>query len=142
LIDYGSRFYIESNGTLHASNGQFSGNISGSSVSGGSVSGANITGGSISIHKGKFYLEMGLETKNPSVSGLTVGTEGFICNSTLNSYSTTNMHGAINLSNKTIRIYTGNLFDSGSYTALSGFHTLTVGGHTMSFYNGFLVNMD
>lgn len=43
LIDYGSRFYIESNGTLHASNGNFAGNINSSSISGGTVSGAAIT---------------------------------------------------------------------------------------------------
>ena len=43
LIDYGSRFYIESNGTLHASNGNFAGNITGSSISGGTVNGADIT---------------------------------------------------------------------------------------------------
>lgn len=47
LIDYGSRFYIESNGTLHASNGQFSGDISGSSISGGSVRGSSISGGTM-----------------------------------------------------------------------------------------------
>ena len=49
LIDYGNRFYIESNGTLHASNGNFTGDIrtgstiTGSSISGGTVSGATIT---------------------------------------------------------------------------------------------------
>ena len=49
LIDYGNRFYIESNGTLHASNGNFTGDIrtgstiTGSSISGGTVSGAAIT---------------------------------------------------------------------------------------------------
>ena len=43
LIDYGSRFYVESNGTLHAANGNFSGAISGSSISGGTVNGAAIT---------------------------------------------------------------------------------------------------
>lgn len=76
LIDYGSRFYIESNGTLHASNGQFSGNISGSSVSGGTVSGAAISGGSINITSGDYYLRMGLKTDNPEVSGLNVGSRG------------------------------------------------------------------
>ena len=49
LIDYGNRFYIESNGTLHASNGNFTGDIrtgstiTGSSISGGTVNGAAIT---------------------------------------------------------------------------------------------------
>ena len=124
---------------MHAS----SGSVSGSLVSSG-INASNITAGRLNISDGSgHYLRMGFsEGNNPSVSGLNVGSQGLVCNSTLNSYSTTNMHGAINLSNKTIRIYTGALFDSSSYTALSGFHTLTVGGHTMSFYNGFLVNMD
>lgn len=72
MINYGTRFRVESNGTLHASNGQFSGSISGSSISGGTVGGATITGGSISIHKGEYYLEMGIETNHPKVSGLNV----------------------------------------------------------------------
>ena len=77
LINYGTRFRVESNGTLHASNGQFSGNISGSSISGGSVSGATITGGSINISTaGGGYLRAGLDSTNVRASGITVGDGG------------------------------------------------------------------
>ena len=77
LINYGNRFRIESNGTLHASNGQFSGNISGSSISGGTVSGATVTGGSINISTaGGGYLRAGLDSTNVRASGITVGTGG------------------------------------------------------------------
>ena len=96
LIDYGSRFRIESNGTLHASNGQFSGNISGSSISGGSISGTNISGGTlygsaitgstINISANGGYLQMGAGerwTKHPAVSGLNVGDGGIVNESSM-----------------------------------------------------------
>lgn len=82
LINYGTKFRVESNGTLHASNGQFNGSISGSSISGGSVSGASlsgntITGGSINIDTaGGGYLRAGLDSTNVRVSGITVGSSG------------------------------------------------------------------
>lgn len=50
------------------------GTISGSAVSGGSVTGSTISGGSIDIHKGDYYLTMGIESKHPSVSGLNCDT--------------------------------------------------------------------
>ena len=77
LINYGSKFRVESDGTLHATNGKFNGDISsGSTVSGSSISGSTITGGSISIEKGNYYLRMGQSTSNPEVSGLNVGSQG------------------------------------------------------------------
>ena len=77
LIDYGSRFYVEGNGTLHASSGQFSGNISGSSISGGSVSGAYVSGGSINVSTaGGGYLRAGTDTTHVNVSGINVGGAG------------------------------------------------------------------
>ena len=94
LIDYGARFRVESNGTLHASNGQFSGNISGSSIkggtisggaiSGGTMSGAAISGGSINISTaGNGYLRAGQEgIAHVAVSGLNTGSYGIAMNGT------------------------------------------------------------
>ena len=77
LINYGTRFRVESNGTLHASNGQFSGSISGSSISGGTVSGATVTGGKIDITtSGGGYLRAGLDSTNVRASGITIGSSG------------------------------------------------------------------
>ena len=145
-------FRVGHDGSFYASSGSISGSIIGSginasNISTGSMSASRISGGSLEIGNNTYYLRMqasgGAYTKNPSVSGLTVGSEGLVVNSTLNAYSTLNMHGNINLSNNdTITIYTGKLFDSSSYTAVKGFHTLTLSGHTMSFYNGFLVGID
>ena len=92
LIDYGARFRVESNGTLHASNGQFSGNISGSSIkggtisggaiSGGTMSGAAISGGSINISTaGNGYLRAGQKgIAHVAVSGLNTGSYGIAMN--------------------------------------------------------------
>lgn len=92
LIDYGARFRVESNGTLHASNGQFSGNISGSNISGGTISGgaisggtmsgAAISGGSINISTaGNGYLRAGQEgIAHVAVSGLNTGSYGIAMN--------------------------------------------------------------
>mgnify|MGYP001622866169 CR=1 FL=1 len=90
LIDF-INFKVDSAGNMSATNAYFSGNINGSSISGGSLSGASISGGSvtgstisggsISIHKGSYYLEMGLSTDHPRVSGLNVDGGGI------------NMHG-------------------------------------------------
>lgn len=100
LIDF-INFKVDSDGNMAATNASFSGKISGStisggslsgstisggslsgaSISGGSVTGSTISGGSISIHKGSYYLEMGLLTDHPRVSGLNVDGGGI------------NMHG-------------------------------------------------
>ena len=94
LIDF-INFKVDSAGNMRATNAYFVGNIEGSSISGGSLSGSSISGstisggsltgstisgGSISIHKGSYYLEMGISTDHPSVSGL-------------NAYGGINLHG-------------------------------------------------
>ena len=69
LINYGTRFRVESNGTLHAANGQFSGSISGSAI----------TGSTIDISANGGFLRMGAGsnwTKHPLVSGLNVQGSG------------------------------------------------------------------
>lgn len=77
LINYGAKFKVQSDGTLHASNGQFNGNISSSSISGGSVNGAAITGGTLDVSTpGGGYLIAGIGIKNVKVSGLTVTEDG------------------------------------------------------------------
>lgn len=144
-------FRVGHNGELHATSGSISGSIVGSginasNISAGSMSASRISGGSLNIGNNTYYLRMqagsgGTYTNNPSASGLTIGSQGLVVNSTLNAYDNMNMHGNINLSNKTITIYTGKLFESSSYTAVSGFHTLTISGHTMSWYNGILVGI-
>ena len=142
LINYGSRFRVESNGTLHATNGQFTGNIN----TGSSITGSTISGGSISIHKGNYYLEMGLETKNPSVSGLTIGSQGLVVGSTANFNSNLNVNGGVifnKMSNNDITIYTGDF--SGQYYGQSKYLELqgldgTI--HYLRFYKGFLVEVD
>ena len=53
-----------------------SGNFKGSINSGSTITGSTITGGSINIHKGKYYLEMGIDTDHPKVSGLNVSGSG------------------------------------------------------------------
>lgn len=69
-------FKVDTGGNLEASNAKFTGAIR----TGSSITGSTITGGSISIHKGNYYLEMGIATDHPSVSGL-------------NAYGGINMHG-------------------------------------------------
>lgn len=69
-------FKVDTGGNLEASNAKFTGAIR----TGSSITGSTITGGSISIHKGDYYLEMGIATDHPSVSGL-------------NAYGGINMHG-------------------------------------------------
>ena len=69
-------FKVDTGGNLEASNAKFTGAIR----TGSSITGSTITGGSISIHKGGYYLEMGITSDHPSVSGL-------------NAYGGINMHG-------------------------------------------------
>ena len=98
LIDF-NNFKVNSNGTMTATSGNFKGSInSGSSITGSSISGSSISGGSISIHKGSYYLEMGINTDHPSVSGL-------------------NAYGGINLHNNGISNCNG----------ISGSGTITIG---------------
>lgn len=81
LINFGTNFGVNSSGTMWAKNGNFSGNISGSSVSGGSVRGAAITGGSINVStNGGGYLRAGTNTTHVDVSGLNVGSAGIAMN--------------------------------------------------------------
>ena len=65
-------FKVDTGGNLEASNAKFTGAIR----TGSSITGSTITGGSISIHKGSYYLEMGIATDHPSVSGLNVKGSG------------------------------------------------------------------
>lgn len=102
LLDFGD-FFVKANGNMHASNANFSGNISGSSISGGTISGGSISGGTISgsgisggtisgaeITGGSLdistkdggYLRAGTNIKNVTVSGLTTGTDGIAMNGT------------------------------------------------------------
>lgn len=76
MIDIG-KFWVTAGGAMHATDGTFTGKISGSSVSGGSVSGASITGGKISVNtNGGGYLRAGTNTTHVDVSGLNVGSAG------------------------------------------------------------------
>ena len=52
------------------------GSISCDRLNGGTINGQAIRGGSISIAKGEYYFTMGIDTDNPSVSGLNVGNYG------------------------------------------------------------------
>ena len=139
LINYGNRFRIESNGTLHASNGQFSGNISGSAISGGTMYGSAITGSTIDISSNGGYLQMGAGsnwTKHPAVSGLNVGSGGIDMNGNGISYcaGASNVGGSSNYTcsgNMTIRgdnsLYLRGASSANSilvYTNSDGFVTL------------------
>ena len=52
------------------------GSINCDRLNGGAINGQAIRGGSISITKGEYYFTMGIDTDNPSVSGLNVGKKG------------------------------------------------------------------
>lgn len=52
------------------------GSINCDRLNGGTINGQAIRGGSISITKGEYYFTMGINTDNPSVSGLNVGKRG------------------------------------------------------------------
>lgn len=64
------------------------GTLSANRISGGSISASSITGSaSINISRGVYYLQMGLSTSNPSVSGLNVGGYGIKAYSGINATS-------------------------------------------------------
>ena len=119
-------------------------NISASKITSGTMSANRISGGSLNIGNNTYYLRMqvsnGSYTKNPSCSGLTVGNQGLVVNSTAWMKANTNFYGYLNIFNKNlIRIYLGKDTSSSCYTAVEGKKTLTAGGHSMTFYNGLLV---
>ena len=81
-----------------------------------------------------------LVRSSSACSGLTIGNQGLVCNSTAFFKANTNFNGYLNIFNKNlIRIYLGGDTSSSSYTGVSGKHSLTISGHTMTFYNGILV---
>lgn len=119
-------------------------NLSASKITSGTMSANRISGGSLNIGSNTYYLRMQASgnnyTKNPSCSGLTIGNQGLVCNSTAFFKANTNFNGYLNIFNKNlIRIYLGDDTSSSCYTAVEGKKTLTAGGHSMTFYNGLLV---
>ena len=119
-------------------------NLSASKITSGTMSANRISGGSLNIGNNTYYLRMQSSgngyTNNPSCSGLTIGNQGLVCNSTAFFKANTNFNGYLNIFNKNlIRIYLGGDTSSASYTAVEGKKTLTAGGHSMTFYNGLLV---
>lgn len=71
LINFGSKFRVASDGTLYASSGNFTGNVSGSTISGSTMSGNTITGGAINVTTADGgYLRAGTNTNHPEVSAL------------------------------------------------------------------------
>lgn len=119
-------------------------NLSASKITSGTMSANRISGGSLNIGNNTYYLRMRASgngyTNNPSCSGLTIGNQGLVCNSTAFFKANTNFNGYLNIFNKNlIRIYLGGDTSSSSYTGVSGKHSLTISGHTMTFYNGILV---
>ena len=119
-------------------------NLSASKITSGTMSANRISGGSLNIGNNTYYLRMKASgngyTNNPSCSGLTIGNQGLVCNSTAFFKANTNFNGYLNIFNKNlIRIYLGGDTSSSSYTGVSGKHSLTISGHTMTFYNGILV---
>lgn len=119
-------------------------NLSASKITSGTMSANRISGGSLNIGNNTYYLRMQASgngyTNNPSCSGLTIGNQGLVCNSTAFFKADTNFNGYLNIFNKNlIRIYLGGDTSTASYTGVSGKHSLTISGHTMTFYNGILV---
>lgn len=119
-------------------------NLSASKITSGTMLANRISGGSLNIGNNTYYLRMQASgngyTNNPSCSGLTIGNQGLVCNSTAFFKANTNFNGYLNIFNKNlIRIYLGGDTTSSSYTGVSGKHSLTISGHTMTFYNGILV---
>lgn len=119
-------------------------NLSASKITSGTMSANRISGGSLNIGNNTYYLRMQSSgngyTNNPSCSGLTIGNQGLVCNSTAFFKANTNFNGYLNIFNKNlIRIYLGGDTSTASYTGVSGKHSLTISGHTMTFYNGILV---
>ena len=119
-------------------------NISASKITSGTMSANRISGGSLNIGNNTYYLRMKASgngyTNNPSCSGLTIGNQGLVVNSTAWMKANTNFYGYLNIFNKNlIRIYLGEDTSSSCYTAAAGKKTLTAGGHSMTFYNGLLV---
>lgn len=78
-------FRVGHDGSFYASSGSISGSIIGSGISasnitGGTMSANRISGGTLSIStSGGGYLRAGVNTTNPEVSGLTVGSAGINC---------------------------------------------------------------
>lgn len=119
-------------------------NLSADKITSGTMSANRISGGSLNIGNNTYYLRMQASgnnyTNNPSCSGLTIGNQGLVCNSTAFFKANTNFNGYLNIFNKNlIRIYLGDDTSSSCYTAVEGKKTLTAGGHSMTFYNGLLV---
>lgn len=119
-------------------------NLSADKITSGTMSANRISGGSLNIGNNTYYLRMQASengyTNNPSCSGLTIGKQGLVCNSTAFFKANTNFNGYLNIFNSNrIRIYLGGDTSTSSYTAVEGKKTLTAGGHYMTFYNGILV---
>lgn len=119
-------------------------NLGAEKITSGTMSANRISGGSLNIGNNTYYLRMRASgnnyTNNPSCSGLTIGNQGLVCNSTAFFKANTNFNGYLNIFNKNlIRIYLGDDTSSSCYTAVEGKKTLTAGGHSMTFYNGLLV---
>jgi len=118
--------------------------INANKIKSGTMSANRISGGTLNIGNNTYYLRMqatnGAYTNNPSCSGLTVGNQGLVVNSTAFFKGNTNFNGYLNIFNSNkIRFYLGDSTSSGSYTGVSGKHSLTISGHTMTFYNGLLI---
>lgn len=91
-----------------------------------------LRGGSIDIHKGGYYLTMGVASDHPSVSGL-------------NAYGGINMHGndigaCDNIGINTISAYSGTMVTCNTTFKVPGSTALMIGDRTLSTYVNNVVN--
>lgn len=142
MIDIG-KFWVTAGGAMHATDGTFTGKISGSSVSGGSVSGASITGGKINVStNGGGYLRAGTNTTHVDVSGLNVGNAGIkMSGHEVSDCGTINMRGGSQItSSGQLTISAGGLKVSGGLEVDSLKVTGSSTFGSVNFTNGIQVN--
>ena len=101
-LSIGGNFWVEWDGTLHATNGKFSGDITGSSISGGTIKGATIAGGSIRVPEtGDALFEVAsdgsLTATRADITGIITSTEGAIGGWTIGETTLTSNDGKVYL---------------------------------------------
>lgn len=140
LIDYGSRFYVEYDGTLHAKNGEFEGKITASSgkignweINSGAIKYNNNvylgSSGSVRFGNGTYYFSMGTDNNNPTVSGLNVNNFGIHMHSTGISHCTgLTGDGNVNVSADSRLDLSGNTLYLRAKAGLGNLVFLTSGG--------------
>lgn len=142
IIDF-NNFKVNSKGVMTATNGKFKGSID----AGSTISGSAIEGGSIDIGSKKYYLRMGQGTKNPEVSGLTIGTQGLVVGSAANFNGNCTLNSGIilnKMSGSDITLYTGDFEGQykGQTTKTIGFNAVDGNIYYLKFYKGILVSLD